>query len=377
MSLRPIIDPTAGTEIGASVRATMLSKQSFVMCNLYSFSNRAFWIFNPFNYCALWTFTDADWPISLDYVQLTSQAFGATLLSGINSPGGVNRLFWINGNTSSTSVMFLPHAIGASNDGGFKHSALTYEVGLAAHDVDVTWFVDDRFDYFAMFGPYSGGTPINPPNTTPPILSMKQVMSYYRAFDDCPFWIHRAFFSDFPKNGGSLLGTTLMWRGFIRKTEAAPDYLKISLGSLMQIAQDTPLPSQLIQPNARSAPFVPNPNGSGGVFGTPIVRVSAKTYTVKALTTLLANQLQDCWVTFWGSAGSVNYAPQSGVPPFTTPVFRLQSNTAASSGSNMTITFYDPPIIPGSPSGIGVFSPNTENVGAPGFPFLPPPETSL
>jgi hypothetical protein len=374
--LRTIYSPTDGSDVSASVRSVLLATQQPVLCNLYSFCARQFWSYNPFNYIALWTFTDFDVPISLDYVQLYNT--GAVLLSNINNPG-VNRTTYVPGNTSGTAVTFLPRWKSGSQDGGFKHSGLTYEVGLAANDVDVTWFLDDNVDYFS--GPFNN-IPNYPALINPPvsILSMRQAMAFYRAFDDCPFWIHRAIFSDFPKNGGTLLGTTLMWRGFIRKTEAAADYLKISLGSLMQILQDTPVPSQLIQPNARTNPYLPNPNLAGSTIGPypgpgTITRIGPKTYTVSCTGTVAANQLVDCWVCFWPAGGYTNFAPQSGLPPMATPGWRIQSNTA-SSGGHLNITFYDPPIVPGNVENINLYSPNSQNVGAPGWPYVPPPEAA-
>lgn len=379
---RIIYDPNTGADVSASVQAALLGTQTPVMCNLYSFCARQFWSYNPFNYIALWTFTDfGGGPVSLDYVQLFNS--GPVLLSRINAPGGVNRTSYVPGNTSSTAVSFLPRWLDSNsnavrNDGGFKHSSLTYEVGLSANDVDVTWFLDDSADYFS--GAFNNipnyPTLINPAQN---ILPMKAAMASYRAFDDCPFWIHRAIFSDFPKNGGTLLGTTLMWRGFVRKTEAAADYLKISLGSMLQIIQDTPIPAQLIQPNSRTNLFLPFPNVAYSLIGPypsygTIVRVNAKTYTVGG-TGIIANQLQDCWVTFWPASGYAYYAPQNGLPPTACPGWRIQSNTASAGGS-LNLTFYDPPIVPGNVQSINLFSPSGEGVGAPGFPFVPPPENN-
>jgi hypothetical protein len=375
---RVIYSPTTGLDVSSSVQSSLLSSRTVVMANLYSFSNRVFWVYNGFNFCAFWSFTDFDVPISLDYLQLG--ATGAVKPSQLNS----GAMLYLHGNSSSTAMNFVPKfpsvpqsigppSVGALNDGGFKHSGLKYEVGLAANDVDVTWFVDDAGDYFAFAGPYD--PLINPPVG---ILPMKQAMTYYRAFDDCPFWIHRAIFSDFPANGGSLLGTTLLWRGYVRKAEAAADYLKITLGSLMQYVQDTQVPNQLIQPNARTNPFLPFPNAATALGPYPsaglLTRVSAKTYTFTATGALTANQLQDCWVTFQPAPSYLNFAPQTGLPPESTPGFRIQSNTAASSGGAVNVTFYNPPIVPGNVQYVILYSPNSQTAGAPGFPYVPPPE---
>lgn len=314
---RVIYSPLDGSDVSTATQAILIAGQNFQLANLYTFANRVFWTADATGNIALWTYTDADLPVAVNYLQLF--ASGSLSLTGLNS-----------GNVlcapapGISGVNFLPR--GGSNDGGFKHSALTYEVGLTAQNVDVTWLVDDNADYFAQFGAYP--TLINPPVA---ILPMKQAMAYYRAFDECPFWIHRAIFS----NGG-LIGTTLMFRGFIRKTEAATDYLKISLGSLMQIVQDTPVPGQTIQPNGRTAPFLPFPTVSASL-APPVTRISAKTYTFGG-SVFAANALQDCWVTFNPAVASLNFAPQSGLPPVATPVWRIQSNTGAtSSGSGTAI----------------------------------------
>lgn len=517
---RIVYDPSAGSDVSSSVQAGLLAKPSTLrLCNLYTFANRNFWSYDPNGNCALWTFTDADFPVSLDYLQLfASGSVAPTALNGGNIlalPG-----------PAGTGITYRPR-IGL-NDGGWKHSQLVYEVGLAAHDVDVTWFLDDTTDYFA---PLSGAYPslINPPVA---VLPMKQAMAYYHAFDDCPFWIHRATFSPYqpiwagscigcftdgtgqivatpflvglgvnitvppgatqlqmgvtdlpysdntgswtmnvngtnytvngtaapwvyvsgglnnayslPSSGqtsptvvsgltagqnvavyyvtgltslhfgvplltangwpgnvynyysnnvpgfyavsttstGSLYlsGTTLMYRGFIRKVEAAADYLKISLGSLLQILQDTPVPNQIIQANTRNAPFLPFPNLGLSTLGPwpsagTITRLSAKTYTF-AGTGITADQLQDCWVTFNPSSGHFNFAPPSGFPPPSSPGWRIQSNTASSGGS-VNVTFYDPPIVPGNVQNVNLFSPSSQTVGAPGFEFIPPPENSI
>lgn len=369
---RTIISPSNGGNVTAATQNTLLNSPNKVMFNLYSFSNRIFWVYNPFNFCAFWSFTDAPFPISLDYLELyPSLAIKPSLLNNGN-------MGYLHGNTSSTAILYAPGkgVFNAPNDGGFKHGSLSYSVGLEANDLDVTWMVDDTADYFLPFGG-TYGPMINPPVN---ILPMKQAMAYYRAFDDCPFWIHRAVFSDFPRNGGTLLGTTLMWRGYVRKTEAAPDYLKISLGSLMQIVQDTQVPGQLIQANARTNPYLPFPNVGGTVIGAwpvssgSITRVSAVTYTFEAVTTLAENQLEDCWLTFQPAGGSINFAPQNGLPPESTPGWRIQSNTAGGAGSSINVTFYNPPVVPGFVFYFNVYSPNSQTRGAPGFPYVPPPE---
>jgi hypothetical protein len=546
---RIIYDPVAGSDVSTTAQGVLLARPStLLLCNLYSFANRVFWAHDPTGNVAVWSFTDADFPISVNYLQLF--ASGSVQLSGLNS----GKTLTVP-SPDGQGVSFLPRArntvMGSPvNDGGFKHGALTYEVGLAGNDVDVTWFVDDSADYFE---PLSGSYPtlINPPVS---ILAIKQAMSYYRAFDDCPFWIHRAMFGPSPYsipmvageiltlsyiggdittgsgsytpagqgagttsgglypwpsdrcvsggypngsagalvggfadengkllhqpyqlaaiaggvvtppatgtgpitfpaapagttqfllgvnmyetwslNGGSwtlewslnrcnatgeivvpgtlgpwnpndtnysyhvtptvplyspgsksvdglvLLGTTLMYRGFIRETEAAADYLKVSLGSLMQIVQDTQVPAQLIQANARTNPFLPFPNVAATLTPYPsagtIVRVGAKTYTMGG-SGITVNQLQDCWVTFNPSAADLNFAPQNGLPPCATPAWRIQSNTASSGGS-LNVTFYDPPIVPGNIQNINLFSPNSQTSGAPGFANVPPPDNSI
>lgn len=514
---RIIYDPNTGNDVTAAAKSVLLGSQTAMLCNLYSFANRVFWADDPVGNIGFWSFTDADFPVAASYLQLF--ASGAVEISTLN---GGSMLYTPN---PSGGVVFRPG--GGENDGGFKHSGLTYSVGLEANNVDVTWFVDDAADYFS---PITGAYPplINPPLS---ILGMKHAMAYYRAFDDCPFWIHRCIFdpylqvwpgcciacwtdgtgqivagtqpfitgngiavtvpagatqlqmgiNDFPYNdntgqwnmlvngnpvivsatavpwvysGGSLnaafplpssgassptvvagltagqtvtieyvnglsslhfgvppffgpigvvgypntavlstpgqyaistilstyptlLGTTLMYRGYVRNTESAADYLKISLGSLMQILQDTQVPNQLVQANSRQNPFLPFPNVAAATL-TPypsagtIIRVSAKTYTFGG-SGITANQLQDSWITFNPAASSYNFAPQSGLPPICDPGWRIQSNTASSGGS-LNITFYDPPVVPGDVQQVNLFSAGSQTSGPPGFPNLPPPE---
>lgn len=370
---RVIYNPATGVINSSSVQTALLTDQTLVICNLYSFANRVFWTYDPTSHVAFWSFTDGDFACAVKYLQLF--ASGSVQISALNAGN-----MYYTAAPGGAGVTYLPARRtgvgGALNDAGFKRGPLTYEVGLAANAPELNWFVDDAADHFA---PLSGAYTqlINPPVA---ILPMRQAMVNFRAFDDCPFWIHRAIFTDFPNKGGLFLGTTLMWRGFIRKVEAAADYLKITLASLMQIIQDTPVPTQIIQANSRTGPFLPFPTVGASTLGPypsagSIVRIAAKTYTVSG-SGIVANQFQDCWVTFNPQASSFNFAPQSGLPPQATPCWKIQSNTASSGGA-VNITFYDPPIVPGNVQNINVFSLASGTIGAPGVGNIPPPDNSL
>ena len=179
-----------------------------------------------------------------------------------------------------------------------------------------------------------------------------------------------------PQSTPFLVGTSLMYRGFLRKVEASAEKLRLTLGSLMQIIQDLQVPTQLIMPGNRNVQFLPSTNPSNSTLTTPIAATAApNVFTFTAATTLTANQLQDCWVVFQPNLPSTLWAPQNGLPPISTPGFKIRTNTAAAALATTTVTFYDPPVIPGSPAAVNVF---TQTSGtAPGFNNVPPPEVSV
>lgn len=505
--MRTIYSP-AGADVTSAVQAALQANRTFYMCNLYTFINRMFWKTNAQGVFAYWGFSDFDTPLNLTQLQLFSGqgAVNPTTLNG----GGIS--YYVPPGYSTGTVTYLPENI--------ERAKLTYSIGFEADNVDITWFLDDNIDYFSYFGAYS--TPITPAT---PLLSIKQTMATYRAFDDCPFWIHRGIFSptipitegsligaftdgtgqlvaapfligtglqiivptgatqlqmgisDYPINdntgsfimqvngtnvtvgathqpwqftgginsaypytydsgvgalgpvvvsgltagqnvviswvsgyinlhGGTsyfgpngsgqplavntsglwatstvqakdpyLVGTTLMYRGFIRETEATPEYLKIKLGSLMQIIQDLQVPTQLIMPGNRDVQFLPSPSVSGSILVSPITVVAPNVIQFVANATITQNQYQDCWMNFQPTVANAKWAPQNGLPPVSIPGWKIQSNTAGSSGATITVIFYDAPIIPSSPSAINIYS-QTEGV-VPGFPHIPPPEVSL
>lgn len=507
--MRVIYDP-AGNDISTTMQTSLQNNRSVFMANLYTFMHRQFWKNDTAGNIVIWSFTDADIPLALQQLQLFA--------SGASNPLTLNNSHVVyNQSSGSSYITYSPEKI--------TRGKLSYEVGLVAKDVEVTWYIDDTQDYFAaLSGSY--GTLQTPATSA---LSMKQAMATYRAFDDCPFWIHRGvFFATQPIWDGSLLGcftdgtgqivagqtpflianggtfivpaganqlqmgmndypysdnsgawvmsvnasnvtvnstcapyvytagvlntafpipssgqaapvvvsgltagqnvliqyvsgtcglhfssppffgpigavnfafsgsssspgqyavstiptstpvlegTSLMYRGFIRKTSAAADSLSITLGSLMQILQDTQFPTQLIMPGNRDVQFIPSPGVSSAYLTTPLTVTSPVSVTFKAGSTLTQNQLQDCWVTFQPSLPANVWAPQSGLPPVSTPGWRIMSNTAAASGANTNVTFYDPLIIPASPAAVNVFTQTSGS--APGFNAVPPPENSL
>ena len=293
----------------------------------------------------------------------TACQFSASMATNIAGPYGDS--------STTTAYFVLNGGFGGGGAGGvgalpfvpevIKRDKLTYGVGLEANNITITWNIDDTKNYFGSYSPL-----ISPPVSQ---LSMKQAMSIYRAFDDCPFWIHQVLIPDNPTPSSSFY-TTLVYRGFIRKIESSTEYVKITVNSLMQILQDLRVPTQILGPGNRDVQFLGIGTPDSTTLVTPITAINSVVFTMMTGVTIKENQLQDCWLTFF-SAGS---SPTNGLPSNGMPGWKIQSNTAATVGTLTTITFYDPPIIPGSPPVINLFTQNSGSV--PGFD-VPPPEPSL
>lgn len=246
----------------------------------------------------------------------------------------------------------------------------SYEVGFADQTVDVTWAVDNAIH----FGSFSWG------------FKWALIAGY---FDEYPFYIHRAIFTNSPSNGGTLLGTTLMWRGFIRGVTATKDGVVINVTSLLDVFQQVQVPVQTIQPGSRMPPFFPagSPGVIGGSLGGSFSSFSTPTdiqFNTLAgpFAPIADHALRDAYFTSVNEPPPVWKSAESGAP--FAPQFRIRDNYTDISGI-LHIYPYEP-INPVSLLGgfgttyINIYYQTTVGVTggvAPGFPYVPPPETGF
>lgn len=212
-------------------------------------------------------------------------------------------------------------------------------------------------------------------------------------FDECPVNIHRAFFNGDPKKGGTLLGTTLMFRGFVRQSETAQDHVKLTLTSLLDLFQEIQIPTQLIQPGNRTTPYVPagityTINNMDAVNSTPtVLRFNNSLPSPPA-----DHALQDAYMI---TGAVTTFTPQNGQPQ--PPFLRIRDNVTT--GGVLYIYLYEPTVIPLDKlanewvmsdhiSGTGWTKqaatiailtqlPTSNSYGAPGFPSVPLPEIGI
>jgi hypothetical protein len=358
--VRKIYSPTNGSDVTSTVQSYLQEGGAPVTAFLYSFQCQDFWGYNPYGVYAAFCYTDFEANLGITYAQM----------------GPV-------GSTALTAAFFgpqgppaLPIVFKADN---IAFDKLSYKIGLDDNPVEVNWAMNPGWSYSAQ--EYSGGTTIGWSNPSaasyPTNLTLKQALTM-GAFTECPFWIHEAIFTDFPDRGGTFLGTSLMFRGFIRKTSSSFSTLKISLASLMDVFQSVQIPAQTITPNNRSLPYIPlavspyNDNGlfshySAPAFPAPTVLQIDTTYGIPL------NALQDSWIN-WTPAAFAGYVPyRSGFP--TAPSWRIQGNTAGA--GTIEIYLYEPYIFPGNYGGFNIWAQqNTTGGPAAGFLYLPPPEFS-
>lgn len=194
-------------------------------------------------------------------------------------------------------------------------------------------------------------------------------------FDECNVNLYRAYFNGDPKQGGSLLGTSLMFRGFIRESEAAQSYVKLTLSSLLDLFQEVQVPTQLVQPGNRTTPYVP----SGISYTVNGLNTSLSTQSTLAFNNTLPSPpadhaLEDAYLL---TGGQTSWTPVNNTPP---PVFlRIRDNVTT--GGVLYVYLYEPTIIPitnlGSTIAILLQKPLSNSYGAPGFPSVPPPEIGI
>jgi hypothetical protein len=320
-----------------------------------------FWDNNPYGNYATFCFTDAEAPLFLNYAQLT--------------PNGASQLGCWGGNPATlhpTGLSFIADNI--------THDKLSYGIGFEDKPVEITWAMDPARAYSALM--YS--TSLTAPYWSaladasfPANLTLKQAL-VMGLFTECPFWIHSALFTDFPRLGGTFLGTALMFRGFIRKTNSTASLLKITLASLLDVFQSVQIPTQTITPNNRTLPYIPVAvsayadtglfsNYSSPVFVNPLQLQIHTTFSIPA------GYLQDCFLSFNPGVYAGFSIFKAGYP--TSPTFRIQGNTAGP--GTIQIYFYEPYVWPQTASGFNLYQQQT-TAGGPieGLLFVPPPEFS-
>jgi hypothetical protein len=363
---RVIIDPISGANVTATVTADLQAGRTFVFANLYRIFFLDWVNYNPYQSYASLCWTDCDEPVYVNQYQI-----------GWNS-GAIPNVYqlttYTNGVANDDGLVFSPEVV--------PRNPLIFEVGFKANSLVVNWMADDSKEYgFWIAGNgYNSGGSYNQFSAAvwPDDLTLKQAF-LLGAFDRNPFFLHRAIFADdFPTRGGSFVGTTLMFRGYVAGARATAESLELTVDSLMQVFLDTQVPAQTIQPNGRGALFIPNQAAPfGGDFGnaTPTGALSLTCSTSESVT---ANALADCWISFCprngffgGNGYFSSYSP--GIP--LAPAWRIRGNTAASGGS-VTIYTYEP-YIEGNGTFVNVLGQGALNEAPPGFPYVPRPETDF
>ena len=353
--MRRVFDPNSGADVTSTVQGYLTSGRTFVMANLFRIQLMDFVANNPNGNYASLCYTDADFPI---FVNKAQRGWLPGYQPNVEQLGT-----YTGGNLNANGLTFLPDTI--------QRSKLTYGIGFQASPLELVWAIDETKNYGYYLGSPPALTTFNQA-TYPPNLTMKQAF-LMEAFDRCPFWLYRAiFYPDFPTKGGSFVGTTLMFRGYIRNAVGSKESLRLTVDSLMQVFQDTQVPTQTIQPNSRSPWYVPNPEPAFGGDFNSASPTGPTSFTVATAENVTAGALTDCWVTFCPNAGVFSgFTPGYPVPP----VWRIRYNTAASGGS-VTIYTYKPYIM-GNGTYVNVLGQAALNAGVPGFPYVPKPEASV
>ena len=348
--MRTIYDPTSGNNVTASVQSTLLAGRTFFTRYLFRFQVLGFWFTNATNNFVDFCFT-TDFPIFVNKYQI-----GATGTGQLGSySGGVLQT---NGDT------FLPDQFDITG-------SLDYSIGFEDHPAEVTWYIDDTKDYAGNSGYYLSGV------ASPAGLTMKQAM-IMGAFNEAPFWIHQALYTSDPTKGGTFVGTVLMFRGFIRKVTPTKNSLILSISSLMDIFQQTQVPTQTFTPNCRAVPFLPAVGGTYAGHWSSVTTIASPTQIVFNTGTsqsIPEDALKDYYVAFTSDVSMGVLPWGTGTPP--APFWRIRGNVASTNSTAVTVYFYEPPIVPMSPSDIPVMSQASQTGQPPGFPYIPPPEYTV
>lgn len=321
-----------------------------------------FWGFNVGGNFNTFCYTDNEAPLWIYKMQLKAAGVQQlTTEASHGNPGG------------ATGLAFLPENI--------TFDKLQYGIGFEDKPVEIDWPIIANkvyntlyYDNFSASAMWDTGVE---QAYYPPNLHLKQAL-LMGAFNDCPFWIHQAIFSDFPEKGGTFLGTTLMFRGSIRKVTANRSRIKISLSSLMDVFQTVQIPTQVLTPNSRAVPFVPiasSPWNDGGLFPkyTSVVAISPTQLQASTTYSIPLDDLRDSYVSwnFAGFAGGVPYS--SGYSP---ALFNRFAGNSAGPGT-VQFYFYEPYIYPSSAAAWNIYSQLILSAPPQGFPYVPPPEYNL
>lgn len=349
-----VVYDTNGTDITSTVQAFLKANRTLYVYNLYRFETVNFWEYNPDGDIVDFAFTDAPFRIHINKYQ----AFG----------NGAAQLGTYSGGSQLTDGLdFLPD--------NFTRSTFEYGVGFDSQSTEVQWFIDDTVQYS---GNQVTGSPLSTA-VSPVNLTMKRAL-LLGCFDDCPFWIHRVFYDGDPRQGGNLLGTTCMFRGSIREVEFSVDHLKFTLESLMSTFQSLQVPTQLITPNSRTAPYLAAAGGTyaaayAGVTGIVSETVISIARHLIGNSGIPAHVLQDYWISFAaaGFAGTKFYG--NGRP--SAPTFRIRDNDDGMSTPSFNVYFYTAPVIPTNALLVNVYGQQDLGGGVAGFPNVPPPEVSV
>lgn len=350
--MRKIYDPTSGNDVTTTVQSFLQAGGVPVTCFLYSFQCMDFWSANPYGKYATFCYTDFESNLFVSYLQ--QYANGSTPIS----PDG----------SSAPGLPFLAENISVGE--------FSYGIGFEDNPAEVSWHMDMGHDYQVL--EYSGSNFWSSLSSAayPSGLTLRQALAM-GTFFQCPFWIHECYFTDFPRLGGFFLGTSLMFRGYIRSVKTTQSSIKLGLSSLMEIFNTIQVPTQTITPTNRSLPYVPlatSPYADTGVSShySAYSGLNATTLQVNTTFSIPANALQDSWINF----SVANYAGilpiKSGYP--SSPSWRIQGNTAGP--GTIQIYFYEPFILPLSPN-FNIFAQQTTSGGViQGFLYVPPPEYS-
>jgi hypothetical protein len=205
--MRKIFDPNTSSDVTVSVQNVLRTSRTFVTCYLYHWMFMLFIPYSPYGAYGTYNFTDAEWPVHIGNMQLSNRGCEAVGWWGhqVLQPGGLD---------------FYPETI--------THDKLSYGIGFEDKPCTINFAPTDAVRYGIKTNTSLSGTFFIYPDQcqSPQNLTLRQAFQT-GIFSECPFWIHKAIFSDFPNRGGTCIGTTLMFRGFIRDCQVSDSNVKI------------------------------------------------------------------------------------------------------------------------------------------------------
>jgi hypothetical protein len=271
------------------------------------------------------------------YIYLTS---GPAPVSVNSIQAGPNNIQVIN-------ATFLPTKIQRGN--------LNYQIGFQAESCEVTWWPNDTTYWTSSLGAA---------NT---VLNWRRALTI-GLLSECPLWIHQAIWSD----SSTLLGTVLKWRGIIRKVESTRDYVKITVASLLDLFQQSQVPSQVIQSGNRQPAYL----GVGNIGSLQGLLGSSTTQDLQFTaggSPPADHSLADKYII---AGAAFNYIPTNrDVQP---TFYRIRDNVTVS--GTIHVYLYEPLYsiyLIGNGTYVYYCSQQSLTGGASGFPYVPPPETGV